>query len=172
MAHWLIAFDLTQTLNLCASCSWILSAWAASILYKIHFIKKWLRNISYRCFFQSPCSDLNVSWYALWSCSSLVWMQSYYHHHSHDAWDITDGHRSIVSPALSLLILAAVGLLTGRRVVGHFDRRAAGFLALPQLSELFGQSRQILQEDKFKSDSTLFLHFCKSVVCRSKMIMQ
>lgn len=78
-----------------------------------------------------------------------------YHHHSHDAWDITDGHGSIVSPALSLLILAAVGLLTGRRVVSHFDRRAAGFLALPQLSKLFGQSRQILQEDKFKSDSTL-----------------
>lgn len=71
---------------------------------------------------------------------------------SHDARYIADGHCSIVSPALPLLILAAVRLLTGRRVVRDFDRRAAGLLPLPQLSQLFGQSCQILDDRKTKSN--------------------
>lgn len=64
--------------------------------------------------------------------------------HSHDARYIADGHRAVVGPALSLLVLAAVRLLAGGRVVRHFDGRAAGLLPLPQLPQLFGQSRQVL----------------------------
>lgn len=66
--------------------------------------------------------------------------------YSHDPRNIADRHGSIVSPALSLIILATVRVLAGRRVVRHFDRRAAGFLTLSQLPQLLGQSRQVLEE--------------------------
>lgn len=76
-----------------------------------------------------------------WKCVELIRRQQ---QHSHDARYVADRHAPVVSPALSLLVLAAVGVLAGRRVVRHFDGRAAGFLALPQLPQLFGQSRQVL----------------------------
>lgn len=83
--------------------------------------------------------------------------------YSHNTWNIADCHCSVISSALSLLILAAVRLLAGWRVVRHFDRRAAGFLTLSQLPQLFGQSRQVLEENKKTNGETsrwkrLWLH--------------
>lgn len=69
-------------------------------------------------------------------------------HDSHNAWYIADSHSPIISPTLSLLIFAAVRLFAGRWVVCHFDRRPAGFLTLTQLPQLFGKSRQILEDEK------------------------
>ena len=53
-------------------------------------------------------------------------------------------HSAIVGSALAILVLVALRLLTGGRVVRHFDGRAVGVLIGPQLTQLFGQSSQIL----------------------------
>ncbi|KAF3836405.1 hypothetical protein F7725_028963 [Dissostichus mawsoni] len=66
--------------------------------------------------------------------------------HSHDPRYVADGHGPITRPPLPLLILAAVGVFARGGVVGHFDWGAARLLALTELPQLFGQSRQVLQE--------------------------
>lgn len=64
--------------------------------------------------------------------------------YSHDARYVADRHRPVVGPALPLLVLAAVRVLAGGRVVRHLDGGPAGLFALTQLSQLLGQSRQVL----------------------------
>lgn len=68
--------------------------------------------------------------------------------HPHDARYVADGHRPVVGSAFSLLILAAVRLLAGRRIVGHLDGRPAGLLPLTQLPQLLGQCCQVLKDRK------------------------
>lgn len=84
--------------------------------------------------------------------------------HSHDARYVANRHRSVVGPALSLLVLAAVRLLTGRRVVRHLDGRPAGLLPLPQLPQLFGQSRQVLGDRKRQGHQSDLSCFTSEVV--------